>query len=437
MALSTKRRIPDVFAPWLDGETGTAYLSAITEGRGFNRAAMYNLEIMNNIIQNHEETQLYRRIPQEVLRGFAEGDRLNVQASLVARAGESPVGAQPQEGHGTQSPFETWDRQERQLEQWARREGCWHDNVPAYLEKSGLTEFDRGAEAKVYFADRRTTVIKALTVMFNPQETLDRIALTNFLTPQTGLKLRGMGRGEDGELMFILEQPFIQGTAMAEGYATIPAFDSFECVDEDSPNPFYATGKYLLGDIHDRNIIVTPEGRPQVIDCNLYLNTPERNMGGEWIIPEVEADMDKMQTLHSALSSLLPKSITEEELKKVLYTQPDRLDEYQAKGYCEGPVTLTKRDGATIDIVIQKDPAIPGRVLWNYRRNIQEMMSLSQDWNAKDAQMLAYGYGIEKDGKKYRFDLDRGRVIATGNKKLSLTINKKKERNKTLTYSPC
>ena len=42
----------------------------------------------------------------------------------------------------------------------------------------------------------------------------------------------------------------------------------------------YATPDIYLSDMHDENVIITPDGDFAVIDCDIRINTPELRQGG-------------------------------------------------------------------------------------------------------------------------------------------------------------
>lgn len=201
----------ETFNLYLCDESATVLLGRLIEVEGFSRKTRYHLEIINTLTQNGKK--LFERIPPEVFRGLPEGGGRNVQASYVARANESTVRQDSGgigEGEKITAPFPMWDRQERVLEDWARAEGCWFDNVTRRIENTFGPEISHGAEAKVFHLDD-THVVKVISSLFDQQKTLDRISLTNFMFPATGLTLLGFGRNEEGEFCFVVKQPFIIG----------------------------------------------------------------------------------------------------------------------------------------------------------------------------------------------------------------------------------
>lgn len=234
----------ETFNLYLGDESATVLLGRLIEAEGFSRKTRYHLEIINTLTQNGKK--LFERIPPEAFRDLREGNRRNVQASYVARANESTVrqdsgGIGESEGcEEITAPFLVWDRQERALEDWARADGCWFDNVTRRIENTFGPEISHGAEAKVFHLDD-THVVKVISSLFDQQKTFDRITLTNFVFPFTGLQLLGLGRNEDGEFCFVVKQRFIIGKHADTGNLSIASLEDFTCVDESINNPEYTT----------------------------------------------------------------------------------------------------------------------------------------------------------------------------------------------------
>jgi len=395
------------FGPWLSGEAGTAVLGYYM----MDRSSRYNLEIIN-IIANENRTEIYQRIPQEVFGGFVAGGRANVQASVVARAGESPVrqdrgGLQDEE---IDNRLAVWSRQEALLETWANSEGLWHTDALKDLESLYGEEIAHGTEAHVFMHTDGIHAVKAISCMFNPQETLDRIALTNHKFPQTGLVLTGLGRGEEGELVFIVEQPFIHGTHMDEGECSIPALEDFEPVPGREDNPMYATPHILVGDLHDRNVLRTPGGLPAVIDCNIYLNTPDLGMGGKWVIPPVSAGYEQVNDVLKALAKITPITVSRKEFLRVVGPHVENLEEVISK-QCWGTVNIPTRDGGRTDLLFERDPESPLHILWSVPERTSILTQWDHRFSTEEQETLAHGKTVRKSDTAYRFSLDRGRVI--------------------------
>lgn len=428
MAIVRKLNVTDDFKPFAEKENAAELLARLIKENGFSRDTDYLLNIVNILIENGKE--IFKRIPSEVLTGLHEGGRRNVEASYVARSNESPVrpdqeGLQEDLDFG-EAPFLLWDKQERALEAWARHDGCWYDNAIEHALKHYGGEIDHGTEAHVFHYDD-SSVVKVVSSMFDPQETLDRISLTNFIAPATNLELLGLGRGEDGELCFIVKQPFIQGKHIEPGEIEIKGLDQFECVNPDSENPEYMTPYYLLGDLHDRNLIQDDFGNVQIIDCNLFLNTPELGRGGQWVIPQREYDEESILKMTATLARLTPRTCDRTIIEN-LY--PDTKDELHRSGQYEGFINIRDIQGNTGQICVQIDPRNESKILWNTTSNIYSLIKYDKRFSMDEIALLAHGKTVSKNQKDYRFDLDRGRIIPKTEFKLQITEEIKKEKTK-------
>lgn len=413
------------FAPYLRDENAAEYLRLVTDREGFGMRAAYHLEIINLLTQN--DKTLLKRIPQETNGGLAEGGRKNVEASFVARANERAVRPEPrgagEEGEDEIDPlFARWDRQEAALEAWARAGGCWFDNMPEAAAEQYGESIDHGTEATVYRLDG-THVAKVLSCPFDIQESLDRITLTNFFFPETGLRLLGLGRNADGEFCLLVSQPFIQGKAPEQEVIDIKGLEDFQPVSKYLVNPDYATPLYLLGDLHSRNIIIDEGGEPHVIDCNVFLNTPDKNRRGQWVIPPVRSDEKTLAQIDTIVSDLIPRTTgrltTERAVNRLV---PDFSEQIEKAGRYEGLVRLPLTDGTIHEFVFQKDPSNPDRLLYNDPRKIQRLLRYDKRFDKAAQEALADGKTVTRKGRSYRYDLAKGRVIEKTSKKLNLTV---------------
>lgn len=409
MAIVKKTDTAEGFGKLSEKENAVGLLRYLMDTEGFSRKTDYLFNIVNTLIENEKE--IYERVPQEVLGGLYAGGRKNVEASFVARANESPV-RQDQGGFEEfeDGPFRLWDRQENSLAEWAMREGCWHDDILDYANRTFGEEIAHGTEAKVFRYDG-CNVAKVLSSSFNPQETLDRISLMNFISPQTGLELIGLGRGEYGSFCFLLKQPFIQGEHINPGEIEIDGLDDFECVDENAITFEFATPRYLLSDLHDENVIRSPEGRPMIIDCNLFLNTPELGKGGEWIIPEPDYSKENIPELVSELKTFLPKSIEAKIFLDAFSAHvPTLKSSIQEKGYHAGGITVRTKDGRERLVIVQNDPNNPGSLLWNDTDAVYKLIRNDKRFSSLERVQLSQGFPVKKDGTTSLFSLDKGRV---------------------------
>ena len=67
----------------------------------------------------------------------------------------------------------------------------------------------QGAEAKVYYREGDTSVVKERASIYSTtQKALEAIALHNYLFPETAMHVIGFTRDADGLLRIILTQPY-------------------------------------------------------------------------------------------------------------------------------------------------------------------------------------------------------------------------------------
>ena len=116
-----------------------------------------------------------------------------------------------------------------------------------------------------------------------------RITLHNALFPETRLTVLGFGRTMYGDFQVIVQQPFIHGSALPENeilkYAESIGFRLIN-----PRNWMYANPEIYLSDLHDENIIKSPQGNIFVIDCDVRINTPDLHCGGcRRLTNEIEA----------------------------------------------------------------------------------------------------------------------------------------------------
>lgn len=260
-------------------------LNIINNAAQSGKWTIASLLILDNLIKDIENGKVtYKRFPQEASRGMHQGGTANATASILLSSNESSS------GNASLSVSERYERdkrqqpiQERIIESWAKAKSIWHDNLDTI---EGKELFAEGGEAKVFANDGDTKVIKILSTEYfiTPQFALDRITLHNTLFPEAALKITGFGRNSKGEFQFLVEQPFIQGTPATQ--AEIDRFITkagFTKSTKDKGNTFITNDLYV-SDLHDENVIKTPNGNLIVIDADLRLNTPELNRNGKYVI---------------------------------------------------------------------------------------------------------------------------------------------------------
>ena len=180
---------------------------------------------------------------------------------------------------GVKDDFQLGAQQEKIIEQWSRKVGCWIDDVDAVLTKKLGKRIAHGGEANVY--DHGAEVVKTigLDYFILPELALDRISLHNTYFPETTLLVLGFGRDSDGNFKIIAQQPFIDGNHISDDEIA----DYMDCMGFELKNPHnwtYATPEIYLSDMHDENVIRSASGAVFVVDCDIRINTPELRQGG-------------------------------------------------------------------------------------------------------------------------------------------------------------
>lgn len=246
--------------------------NSITTGE-WNEASINEL---NNLIKDIQDGKARFNNLSKEENVVAGRDRLLAAAGIQAR------------GNGSASEKESQDerneRQEGQVEAWAKREGVWHDDALAYGKSFG-EELPGGQESHVYENPSNGAVIKVKNTLqyHDLQEFLDGIVLHNNLFPETAYKV--LGFGSDGEgFVAILEQPFVRGAEPTQQQITeflkerVPDAEMYE---ESLGNGRYKTSQTLLHDLSPRNAIITANGNIAIIDDIIRPNVAAEGKGGQ------------------------------------------------------------------------------------------------------------------------------------------------------------
>ena len=242
----------------------------------------------------------------------ARRDQLLAAAGIQARRNEGSSSKESQD--------ERNERQERQVETWAKQNGVWHEDALSYGKSFG-EELPGGQESHVYENPQNGTVIKVKNTLqyHDLQEFLDGIILHNTLFPETAYKVLGFGNDGEG-FVAILEQPFVRGEEPTQEQITkhIKSIQpDAEMYEQELKNGRYKTSKTLIHDISPKNAIITPAGNIAIIDGIIRPNVASEGKGGN----------------RAEDSSLID-------------TKTDNLNEFQMS--VSSPQTFTFKDGVTV-----------------------------------------------------------------------------------------
>lgn len=142
------------------------------------------------------------RLSPEQERGRAAGGEVHVGASIVTARLHQAIGA------NKRAKGEVIGEEETYLETYAKAAGVWVDNTDT---KYGEPH-DGGQEQSVYYhGNGYVTKLNHGALSENWMEFLDRIAIHNYLFPDTKYEVVGFGREGDGTFVAILSQQHIIG----------------------------------------------------------------------------------------------------------------------------------------------------------------------------------------------------------------------------------
>lgn len=374
------------------------------------------LKELDNLTKDLENGKItYQRFPKEASRTYYKGGRANEAASLLLGANES---SSTEDSRSFTERYERDKReqpiQERIIENWAKAKGIWYDNIDSIKGKDLLAE---GGEAKVFAEKSNPTVTKILSTEYfiTPQFALDRITLHNILFPSAPLEIKGFGRNSKGKFQFIVEQPFIQGEpATQEEIDKFITKIGFSKSEKDRGNTFLSDDLYL-SDLHDENVIKTPQGDLVVIDADLRLNTPDLNRGGKYKVNNSIVPMDEADT-KEFIKTLSPEQLDKEkELIKQESADYNLINDIEEENHHSGkavPQDFTFNDGTTIQAPFRPND-----------QQVAALNAMSDFIKSNETSMTLSGYAgtgktslMEMIAKKCRKDYKPVMFCATTNK---------------------
>ena len=241
-------------------------LSEILDNRGIDNVSLRKLNEYGKQIE--QRMAIYQRFSQEEQRGFTSGGSRHVEASLIA--GRSVSTGETQDDRA--------DRQEEEVETYAKQVGIWHDNTEEYLSEKYGEPINSGNESLVYYNTENATVVKTSNISQyrDLEDALDSITLHNTYFPESNIQVLGFGLDGDENFQIITEQPYI-----TEGNrkATQEEIDDFvQKLGFEPSTKLGIAGRYvsdqaLLNDLTPKNVILTPKGQIVPIDTIMHLNT--------------------------------------------------------------------------------------------------------------------------------------------------------------------
>lgn len=229
-------------------------------------------EIDNYIKDIQNGTKDFPRFNLSEHAGLCKGGSPLIGASIVACYASASLRAScDAEGReGSPANWEIDELQEKLIEQWAKAANLWEDDSEHILTAEFGPKIAQGAEAKVYYSDGNTSVVKERTSIYSTwQKALEAIALHNYLFPETAMKVIGFTRDSDSLMRIVLTQPYVTCLRLAtkEEIDDMVAAKGFrDNWNGDGVN--YISDRLALEDMHPANVFIdTITGKPICIDC--------------------------------------------------------------------------------------------------------------------------------------------------------------------------
>ena len=243
----------------------------IIDKEGF---ANTTLQEINNYIKDIQHgTEDFYRFNLSEHAGLCKGGAPLIGASIVACYATASITASRNAEGGQGSRPANWEideRQEQLIEKWAKAANLWEDDSEQILTAEFGPMIAQGAEAKVYYHDGDTSVVKERCSIYSTtQKALDAIVLHNFLFPETAMKVIGFTRDNDSLLRIVLTQPYVncQRLATKEEIDTMVAAKGFRD-NWNGQGVNYISDRLALEDMHPANVFIDEiTGIPICIDC--------------------------------------------------------------------------------------------------------------------------------------------------------------------------
>ena len=246
------------------------HIYGVIAKEGFTDIALQEINDYIKDIQNGTED--FPRFNLSEHAGLSKGGAPLIGASIIACYATASLTASrnAEGGQGSSANWEIDERQEQLIEQWAKAANLWEDNSEQFLIEEFGPMIAQGAEAKVYYKDGDTSVIKERCSIYSTtQKALDAIVLHNCLFPETAMKVIGFTRDSDNLMRIVLTQPYVNCLRLAtkEEIDEMVAAKGFRD-NWNGQGVNYISDRLALEDMHPANVFVdVVTGKPICIDC--------------------------------------------------------------------------------------------------------------------------------------------------------------------------
>ena len=246
------------------------HIYGVIAKEGFSDIALQ--DIYNYIKDIQNGTEDFPRFNLSEHAGLSKGGAPLIGASIIACYATASLTASrnAEGGQGSPANWEIDERQEQLIEQWAKAANLWEDNSEQFLIEEFGPMIAQGAEAKVYYKEGDTSVIKERCSIYSTtQKALDAIVLHNCLFPETAMKVIGFTRDSDNLMRIVLTQPYVNCLRLAtkeeiDDMVTAKGFRD----NWNGQGVNYISDRLALEDMHPANVFIdVVTGKPICIDC--------------------------------------------------------------------------------------------------------------------------------------------------------------------------
>ena len=243
---------------------------AIEKG-GFTASTLQSIDEFVNDIENGSTD--FSRFNQQEHSGLCKAGSALIGASVIASYAAGSLTAGGHAGGGQGSSPANWEideLQEHLIEQWAKIANLWVEDSEQILTEELGPKIAQGAEAKVYYREGDTSVVKERASIYSTtQKALDAIVLHNYLFPETAMNVVGFTRDSDGLFRIILTQPYVNCLRLATKIEIDDMVAAKGFRDNwNGQGVNYISDRLALEDMHPANVFIDRiTARPICIDC--------------------------------------------------------------------------------------------------------------------------------------------------------------------------
>ena len=244
-------------------------LEAIAK-EGFTVSALQLIDNYVNDIQNGTTNFPRYTIPEHA--GLCTAGSALIGASVIASYARASLttGGDAECSQNGPSNWQIDELQEQLIEEWSKAAHLWVENSEEILISALGPMIAQGAEAKVYYREGDTSVVKERASIYSTtQKALEAIALHNYLFPETAMHVIGFTRDSDGLFRIILTQPYIRCLRLAtKDEIDKLAFSKGFRDNWSGQGVNYISNRIVLEDMHPANVFIDDiSSQPICIDC--------------------------------------------------------------------------------------------------------------------------------------------------------------------------